>query len=233
MFTTTRLLVTAALSTAGIAATAATAHAQVGPGACDCAVAPAPVVVVAAPPELPKWGLGLRMTSMTLAPESNPDAETQYGGGGVQLRYRVAPHWQLELALDHVQEQLENGEMGTRQLDSAVLAAQYHFRPYARWDWYAMLGVGGIGDGDPEISDEQRKASQQGQFALGVGLERRWNHLGVGAELRAVGVSPREAKDAPAMTEPVRPTGSTVPTQPAEDEGTSGGQLSIAATYYF
>jgi hypothetical protein len=233
MFTTTRLAITAALSTAGIAATVSTADAQVGPGACDCAVAPAPVVVVEAPPQLPKWGIGLRMTSLTLAPESNPDAETQYGGGGLQLRYRAAPRWQLELAFDHVQEQLENGEMGTRELDSAMLALQYHFRPYNRWDWYAMVGIGGIADGNPDISDEQREASQQGQFALGLGLERRWTHLAIGAEFRAVGVAPREDEDVPVMTEPVRPTGSTVPTQPVEDEGISGGQLSIAATYYF
>ncbi|HUQ02502.1 MAG TPA: outer membrane beta-barrel protein [Kofleriaceae bacterium] len=232
MFPTARLAITAALSTAGLAGTYGAARAQVGPGACDCAVAPAPVVVVAPAPQLPKWGIGLRMTSLTLAPESNPDAETQYGGGGLQLRYRLAPRWQLELALDHVQEQLEDGTMGTRQLDSATLAAQYHFRPYNRWDWYAMVGIGGTSNGDPEISDEEREASSVGHVALGVGLERRWNHLAIGAELRAVGIAPREeAKDVP-QTDPVRPTGMTVPGV-AENEGASGGQLTIAATYYF
>jgi hypothetical protein len=236
MFSTPRLAITAALSTtalAGMVLTSGTAAAQVGPGACDCAVAPGPVVVVAPAPQLPKWGIGLRVTSLTLAPESNPDAETEYGGGGLQLRYRLAPRWQLELAVDHVNEKLEDGTMGTRQLDSVTLAAQYHFRPYHRWDWYAMVGIGGTANGDPDISDEEREASSVGHFALGVGLERRWTHLAIGAELRAVGLAPREdAQDAP-QTEPVRPTGMTVPTQEIVSEGASGGQLSIAATYYF
>jgi hypothetical protein len=236
MFSTSRLTITLALSTAGLAGTAltsGTASAQVGPGACDCAVAPAPVVVVAPAPRLPTWGIGLRATSLTLAPEGNPDAETQYGGGGLQVRYRLAPRWQLELAFDHVTEQLENGEMGTRQLQSATLAAQYHFRPYHRWDWYAMVGLGGTANGDPEISDEEREASSVGHVALGVGLERRWTHLAIGAELRAVGIAPREEGDEPLTTEPVRPTGMTVPTQEIKGEGQSGGQLTIAATYYF
>lgn len=232
MFPTTRFVLTAALSTAGLAAAHATAEAQYGPGACDCAVAPAPVVMVEAPPSLPRWGIGLRMTSLTLAPENNPDAETEYSGGGLQVRYRLAPRWQLELALDHLTERLEDGEMGTRQLQSATLAAQYHFRPYNRWDWYALVGIGGTGNGDPEISDEEREASQMGHVQLGVGLERRWNHLAIGAEFRAVGMAPREEEDVPA-TDPVRPTGMTVPTQEIDGGGISGGQLSIAATYYF
>jgi hypothetical protein len=233
MFSTTRFVLTAALSTAGLAAaTYVTADAQVGPGACDCAVAPAPVVMVEAPPSLPTWGIGLRMTSMSLAPESNPDAETEYGGGGLQVRYRLAPRWQLELAFDHVTEQLENGEMGTRQLQSATLAAQYHFRPYNRWDWYAMVGIGGTANGDPEISDEEREASSVGHVALGVGLERRWNHFALGLELRAVGLAPREPEDVP-ETDPVRPTGMSVPTQEIVSESTSGGQATLAATYYF
>lgn len=232
MFSTARLIVTAAVSTAGLAATHATAAAQVGPGACDCAVAPAPVVVVEAPPALPKWGVGLRVSSVTLAPERSPDAETEYGGGGLQVRYRLAPRWQLELAFEHVHEKLENGDMGTRQLQSATLAAQYHFRPYARWDWYALVGIGGTANGDPEISDEEREASSVGHVHLGVGLERRFRHLAIGAELRAVGMGPREDEDV-AQPEPVRPTGMTVPTSEIDAEGTSGGQLTIAATYYF
>lgn len=232
MFTTARLAITAGLCTAGLAATHTTAEAQYGPGACDCAVAPAPVAVVEAPPALPKWGIGLRVTSMTLAPESNPEAETEYGGGGLQVRYRLAPRWQLELALDHVTERLEDGQMGTRQLQSATLAAQYHFRPYARWDWYALVGIGGTANGDPEISDEEREASSVGHVHLGVGVERRFRHLAIGAELRAVGIGPREDEDVP-QTEPVRPTGMTVPTAEIDAEGSSGGQLTIAATYYF
>ena len=235
MFTTTRFVITAALASAGLAATAATASAPVGPGARACEVPAAPVVVEA--PGLPKWGIGLRMTSLSLAPEDNPDAATEYGGGGLQVRMRVGRKWQLELAMDHVTERLENGEEGTRQLQAGTLSALYHFNPYARWDWYLLAGVGGTGNGDPEISDEEREASQLGHVHLGAGLERRWGHLGLGVEFRAVGVAPSE-NDAMTVPEPGRPTGmptdaNTVPTSEIEAQGVSGGQLSIAATYYF
>lgn len=232
MSATLRFAALASITTAGLAASATTASAQEGPpGACACAIPVAPVVVVAADP-LPKWGIGLRATSMALAPESSPDAETQYSGGGLQLRYRLKPRWQLELSMDHFQERLENGDEGTRQLDSVTLAALYHFRPYARWDWYLLAGIGGTGDGDPEASDEAREASQMGHIALGAGVERRFGHFAIGAELRMIGMAPpeEEERDVPVM--PTSAPGMTVPAAEA-DEGISGGQFSIAGTYYF
>ncbi len=234
MFTTARFVLTSALATAGLAATAATAAAQGGPpGACACE-GPVAVVAVETAPGIPRWGIGLRMTSLSLAPEEMPEAKTEYGGGGLQLRYRIAPRWQLELAVDHVTERLESGEPGTRQLQSGTLAALYHFRPYARWDWYALAGLGVTGDGDPEISDQQREASQAGHVHLGVGIERRFRHLGIAAELRAVGIAPPEPGDDAPVTEPGRPSPTmTEPTSVIDAQGTAGGQLSIAATYYF
>jgi hypothetical protein len=231
MSATLRLAAFASITTAGLAATATTASAQEGPpGACACAIPAAPVVVVAADP-LPKWGIGLRATSMTLAPESNPDAETEYGGGGLQVRYRLTPRWQLEVSLDHFQERLENGDDGTRQLDSVTLAALYHFRPHARWDWYLLAGFGGTGNGDPEISDEAREASQMGHIALGAGLERRFGHFGIGAELRVIGMAPPEADERDVPLAPTAPSMTVPAAEP--DEGISGGQFTIAGTYYF
>lgn len=230
---TTPCLVALATITAGLAVTASTAAAQEGPpGACACALPAAPVVAVVVEERLPTWGIGLRATSLALAPESTPDAETQYGGGGLQLRYRLAPRWQLELSVDHVRERLEDGGEGTRQLESVTLAALYHLRPHARWDWYLLAGIGGTGDGDPDASDEAREASQMGHVHLGVGLERRFGHLGVGAELRAVGMAPAEHDHDDAPAQPSSAAAMTVPSA-APEAGVSGGQFSIAATYYF
>lgn len=235
MSATVRLAFAASITATGLAATASTAAAQEGPpGACACAAPAAPVLAVAAPDPLPKWGVGLHATSLGLAAERTPDDQTQYAGGGLQLRYRLTPRWQLELSLDHVREQLENGDEGDRQLDATTLSALYHFRPYARWDWYLLAGIGGMTDGDPEASDAVREASARGLIQAGVGVERRFRHLAIGAELRAVGLSPRQAAadDAPEA----QPTGApamTVPTSVIEEDGLSGGQLTIAGTYYF
>src|SRR5690349_15102376 len=112
----------AAASLTAVAASPAAAQEMAGgpPGACACAVPAAPVVVEAAP-ELPRWGIGLRATSLSLAPESDQEAQTEYGGGGFQLRYRVRPKWQIELSTDHVQERLEDGTDGERHLQTVTL----------------------------------------------------------------------------------------------------------------
>jgi hypothetical protein len=234
----TRLASFAALTL--VTATAGTASAQVvaggggPPGACACE---APVVsvtpVAAAQPALRKWGVGLRMTSLTVAPEGSESADDQvsYGGGGFQLRYRIRPHWGLELAMDHVTEHHEDGTEGTRSLDSVSLSASYHFRPYSKWDWYVLLGFGGVADGNPDLTDEQREETAMGAGHIGAGVERRFNRFAIGAELRAVGMSP--AEDDEVEDAPVRP-GAPAMTVPArEEQKLSGGQLSIAATYYF
>jgi hypothetical protein len=223
-------LVAASLTTAGLALAASPAAAQEGPpGACACAVPAAPVAVVAEP-ELARWGIGLRLSSLALAPEGAPDAESHYGGGGLQLRYRLRPRWQLELSVENLREQHEDGTEGERYLSSVTLAAQYHFNPYARWDWYVLAGIGGTGDGHPDATDEQREASQMGHVAVGAGVERRFRRFGIAAELRAIGMAPPEDEDEPRAV-PTAPA-MTVPGAQA-GERVSGGQFSIAATYYF
>lgn len=232
----TTLALTFAGAAAGLAFTTADASAQAEggpPGACACEAPIAPVTpAVAAPARLPKWGIGLRATSMGLAPESDPEAQTQYGGGGLQIRYRIRPRWQLELAVEHFTEKLENGEDGTRHLDSVVLSASYHFRPYARWDWYVLAGLGGTSDGAPDISDEEREASRMGQVHVGAGVERRFRRFAIGAELRGVGMSPPD--EAEAEADPAgAPTAPAMTLPGARLEELSGGQLTIAGTYYF
>jgi hypothetical protein len=215
----------ASITTAGLALAPA-AHAQQGPGSCDCAI-PAVVAAPAAAP-LPRWGIGLHLASMGLAPEDSPDDQTQFGGGGLQLRYRLAPRWQLELSVAHLREQLEDGTEGERELDTGTIAALYHFRPHARWDWYVLAGVGATADGNPDLSDEEREKTARAHGVLGVGVERHFGRLGIGAELRAIGIAPPEDDD---QAEPA-PAGMTIPT--ADDgKGTSGGQLTVAATFYF
>lgn len=226
-----RVAIAVTLTAAGLTAAAATAAAQGGPpGTCACAAPIAPGVAAA---DLPRWGVGLRMTSLTLAPEGTPDAETEYGGAGLQVRYRVAPRWQLELSFDHLREHRADGTDGDRQLKSGTLAALYHLQPHARWDWYVLAGVGATGDGRPDRSADQRHASQASHGHLGAGVERRFRRFGIAAELRAVGIAPPDAghgdKAAPTPTDP----STTIPTQEIERQGQSGGQLSVAATYYF
>lgn len=199
------------------------------PGDCACEAPPAPVVVAAAPAP-PRWGLGLRMTSVGLHPDGDADAHTDYAGGGLQLRWRVRPRWELELTSESMREQLPDGAgEGDRMLGMVTLAARFHPRPWARWDWYALAGVGVTSEvEDPSSATPERR--QAPHVVLGGGVERRFGRIGLGAELRAVGVAPwEEGEDA--SSDPR--TMATVPTQEIEAEDSSGGQLTVAATYYF
>jgi hypothetical protein len=234
---TLRLLPAVAL----LAAAPATAFAQEGaPGVCACpAAAPpgyaapmAPVVVVAPRTQgwdgQQRWGLGLRLTSLALHQGDDVENETHYAGGGLQLRYRLNARWELELAAEHVREHdPESGEMieGGRELGSGTLSALFHMRPYSRWDWYLLAGVGGTQDGREGLTEEQRKESAQGHVHLGIGLERRFRHIGIAAELRAVGMVKEEQEE----DARILPAGAMT----TEKQEQSGGQLNIAATYYF
>lgn len=235
MSSTRRLVLAASLATSGLAATAHAQEAGGPPGACACVV-PTAAAAAPAPRALPRWGVGLHMTSLGLAPDGAPEGTepTKFGGGGFQVTYRVRPRLQLALSIDHLREQREDGTEGDRHLQSVTLAALWHPRPHARWDWYLLAGLGATGDGDPDLSDEEREATQQGHVHLGVGVERRFRRIGIAAELRMVGIAPREDDDAAEPAPAPGPAGTPMTVPAAEEErGLSGGQLTVAASYYF
>lgn len=218
-----------------LAAVPAPALAQEGaPGACACPAPMAAPVVVVAPTQgwdgHQRWGIGLRLTSLALHQGDDTENEVSYAGGGLQLRYRLNARWELELSAEHVAEQSPDGDgpvEGGQELGSGTLAALFHMRPHSRWDWYLLAGIGGTQDARKDLTDEQREASAQAHVHLGIGVERRFRRFGIAAELRAVGLAPREdGNDAPVAA-------GAMTTPDAEQPETSGGQLNLAATYYF
>lgn len=233
----THLAFAAALSVVAFHAAPALAQA---PGNCDCAV---PVVVAPQPSQGwqgQRFGVGLRFSSISLSPENDPDSETEFAGGGLQLRYRINARWELEGAIDGGREQLEDGSEGSVHLSMMTVSALFHLRPYRRWDIYALAGIGGAAAHQEGMDPDD--APQFGHVALGIGVERRFRRFGIAAELRMIGMSPSEDDTATAQppTPDTRPDGSTgmaVPPldEPAviEDDGIGGGQFSLVANYYF
>jgi outer membrane protein with beta-barrel domain len=183
-----------------------------------------PVVVAAAAPELPRWSIGLDLSSISLGDKSSPDAKSQWGGGGIQIGYRLFPRWELGLDLTGATEKLADGSDG-RRLSLPMLTAKWHPSPYARWDFYALAGLGAAAIFD--ANDTNPKADRA-SAALGVGVERRFGHLGISAELRAIGISPVNADDRPQAM----PLASTTTTSPI-DQGYGGGSFALAAAYEF
>lgn len=186
----------------------------------------APAVIVAAAPELPRWSIGLDLSSISLADKNTPDAPSPWGGGGLRIGFRLFPHWELGLDLTGATEKLADGSDG-RRLSMPMLVAKWHPAPYARWDFYALAGAGAASIYD---AGEANPKADRASAALGVGVERRFGHLGISAELRAIGISPVNA-DAQPQAMPLVSTTTTAPT-PA-DSGYGGGAFTIGAAYEF
>ena len=222
MFATRPAVVAAFLATT---VAASIARADGPPGTCECAVTPA--AAPAAHAGLPRWGVGLHLASLSLP---DPGAMTdrgdapQYGGAGLQVRYRLTPRWQLELTAAHVEEQVADGA-AARTLDAGALAVLFHPRPYARWDWYLLAGVGGTHDADPALTDEARQASHVADVQVGGGVERRFGRVGVAAELRLLARQPADDAAATRMTDAAGGDATT--------DRPGGGALTVAGTYYF
>jgi hypothetical protein len=210
------------------------------PGACDDCYAPAPVVVTAPGPELGmanRLGVGLHVASLAIANREDPEAEpTHLGGGGLQVRYRLNRRWELELGFTALRETDEDGEvLDGPEIHAATVGALFHMRPGRRWDWYLLGAIGGIHVGDRR-DDDHDKGRAMAQ--LGIGIERRWNHLSIAAELRAVGIAPEHDESAGREVD-VAGRGAAPPPPPPpppvrnDDRGDAGAQFQVSATYYF
>ncbi len=201
------------------------------PGSCACDEAP--VAASRTGWDGSRWGIGLRATSLALHPDGDPDARSEYAGGGLQLRWRLSARWELEGLVEGLREQLGDGVEGDRQLNAVTLAARYHLRPYSRWDWYLLAGLGATTETTVD-GPSPAVLGESGHVHLGAGVERRFGHFGIAAELRMVGMGPTEATD-DAPAEPMR--GAAVPPDAMSGadagEGRGGGQLTLAATYHF
>ena len=201
------------------------------PGYCDC---PAPAMVAAAAPELPHWAIALHLGSATISPTDTPDQKSEWGGGGLELRYRLAPRWELGLAVDGGREQLADGSQGDRTLERTTLSARFHPRPYATWDFYGIAGVGSAAIGT--VDQPPPPDAHRGLGTLGLGVERRFGHIGIAAELSMLGIGAPKAQETPvAMPVAASAPGATTapPAMTTADNGYGGGSFTLAASYAF
>jgi hypothetical protein len=213
-----------------LALAASSAHAQPAPafddpppGMCACGGAPVVAVVL---PALPRWSVGLRMTGTTTVDKDTND-KTDWGGGGLDAYYRIAPRWELGLEFDGARQQLPDGAgPGDQRLDMALVTARFHPWPYAVWDVYGIAGIGGASIANVDAT--QAKADR-GAGALGVGVERRFGHLAVSLEVRSIGISSVRQSDA----QPEVMTTTTMAPAPAAAGDLNGGSFSLAASYEF
>ena len=147
-----------------------------------------------------RWGIGLRLSSTSFHDEANPEAQTNFGGGGIEIGYRLGARWEFTLALGGGREKLEDGSEGTREMSEGTLSAKYHLRPYRAWDVVLAAGFGSTTIVEEGATDEMREAAAQGHVKLGIAVERRLRRWPVGLSLgiNMIGLAPVESEqDAP------------------------------------
>lgn len=181
-----------------------------------------------------RWAVGLSVGSLSVAPKDTPDNKTQFGIGELSLRFRATPHLEIEAAFGGGREQLSDGSQGQAEVHTGLIALRYRFSPEHEWNWWVMGGVGGFSVAPHGSTDQQFQDAQRPMGTFGFGIERRFSHFALQAELRAVGVG--QNKDQP-KTQPVMGTAqtTTMPPPPASTaaQNLSGGALTIGASYYF
>ena len=157
--------------------------------------AAAPAAVVVAEPER-RWGIGVHLGGMGLEPTTEDGEEvvegdadrTDLGAAGLQVRFRLHRRWELELSATHFAGELgDTGQL--RSSGSLTLGGMFHFNPGSRWLWSGLLGIGGTHDTiSVEKGDERVTTAEfsEGHVRLGVGLERRFDRIGIAAQLYGV-----------------------------------------------
>ena len=178
-----------------------------------------------------RWSIGLSFGGMSLAPKDSPDDTTGFAIGELALRYRVTRHLELELSAGGGRERTSDDMEGDLSVTAAALSARYRFMPEAAWNLFVMGGIGGASVVRHDATDQERKDATQPFGMLGVGIERRFRHFAIEAELRGIGMG--KAKD-DASDPPVAETAVMSPTT-TRDPGVerSGASFSVGVSYYF
>lgn len=179
----------------------------------------------------------MRLSGLSLDERASDGAdEQQFSVGGLVARYRASRRIELELAIEHGTEQLEDGYESDLELSAVTASLLVHLAPQSVWDWYLL---GGLGGNERRFKGEDDAfADRRNHLALGVGLERRWEHLVIGVELRALAVSPHDEEDVVVPQPepyPLPQPGPSATTVVQDDEvaNVGGGQLSVSATWFF
>ena len=185
-----------------------------------------------------RWAVGFSIGSVGLAPKNAPDDQSNFGVGEIALRFRMTPHLEIEAAFGGGRETMKDGTQGNNELSMGVIGLRYRFAVEDRWNWWIMGGLGGLSVASHDATDAERNEAERPIGELGVGIERRFHHFALQAELRGIGVGePKSEQDAAPVKTTAGTSMATTTTQPpamtAPDQKLSGGQLTIGASYYF
>ena len=225
------------LTTASLALLPTLAFAQ-APGESYYAQPPSQVqpVVVAAPvhqvePMADRFAVNVNLGGFSVAPEDAPEgSETKFSLAELQLRFRATRRLEILLAFAGGRQQLDDDTEGDLAMDQVTLGLRFNFRPYHHWNWYLMGGFGSTLIAPKDTPEEMRDDLRRGHAVFGIGLEHRWQHFALSAELRGIAV---EERDDVYATQPVVDGTRGEPANLMDGRELGGGQFTIGGSYYF
>jgi hypothetical protein len=160
-----------------------------------------------------RWAVGLGVGSIGLA-APNATTSTNYGVAELSLRFRATPHLELEASFAGGDSQDKSTSLG-----AGALALRYRFHPREDWNVWFMGGLGAV----TIQTEADMTRVERPMIEAGAGIERRFGHLALQAELRAIGTG-----------EPKQPqTVARAATAMPSDETLAGGELTLGASFYF
>ena len=199
--------------------------------------APAPVIVVQPVREIEpmadRFAVNLNLGGFSVAPEDAQEgSETNFNIAELQLRFRATRRLEIFLAFAGGREQLDDDQQGDLAMDQVTLGLRFNFRPAHHWNWYLMAGFGSTLIAPHDTPEELRDDMRRSHGVFGIGLEHRWQHFALSAELRGVSVEKNEDMF---ETQPVDGgPGRDVPKASLMDgRELGGGQFTIGGAYYF
>jgi hypothetical protein len=208
-----RLVVVVAVCWVCLAA-ARIAHAQ-APGE----VAPVPPAPVTAPGVMAnRWAATLGLAPESVTAQTSGAQPVGLTTVEIAARYRIWPWLETGIAVF-----AGGANSGQLVKTSGVYAdVRYRFVPERKWNGFVSLGVGAVKLAQTTASSVDQNS--RGSFRIGLGGERRFGGLGLGVELRLIGIAQNTQASNMAAS------------QAADDlarYGVGGLELVLGATYYF
>ena len=175
-----------------------------------------------------RWAVGLSVGTLGIAPDSAPNATANFDIGELSLRFRVTPHLELEGSIGGGHMTYDDGTQSTTKLQIGALSLRYRFAIEHDWNWWLMGGFGVASMVDDSATQQQTDQATRALGQFGLGLEHRWNHFALQAELKGVAMGETKAEMHGTVTYPVGTVGRTT-----SGDTLSGGVFTIGGSYYF
>ncbi len=175
-----------------------------------------------------RWAVGLSAGTLGVAPDSSPDAKASFDIGELALRFRMTRHLELEGAVGGGHMAYSDGSRSSAKVQTAALSLRYRFAVERSWNWWLMGGFGVAAMVDDSATQDQITQATRALGQLGLGLEHRWDHFALQAELKAIAMDQTKAEKDGTVAYPQGSIGRT-----ASGDTLSGGVFTIGGSYYF